>query len=513
MPGGGVGRRAARRLSGQPPLAAARRALAACLMLLATGVAAAPPPTPLEAAGYTHYSRSDEISAYLDRLVESAPALAHKDIVGRSVQGRPIEALRLATASAPHLTVLLVGSQHGGAEPAGGEALLEAARELIDGDLRPLLDTLDVILIPNANPDGRALRRRANANRVNLNTDFVLLTQPESRALVQALHRYAPQAVIDLHESAVLKRQSLAREGYLTDFDAQVEIGNNPALPAAVHALARDELLPALLTRISAAGLPAQRYIGEITSTAQPVTHGGLTLRNFRNTAAATGALALLIETKLDPHHDAFGSYRNIAVRVQRQMLCIRSALAELAARRAAILARTAAARPPARLALFADYAPDPAHPSVTLPLRRLDSRLREPVVFADHRRVVSADGVPFPARLYVTAHTAALAELLDRHLIRYRVLTKARRASVQVNHFDQRPTARARLATASTTRRSVDLPPGSLDIDLHQPGGLTALLLLDPRSPSSVFRYPDYAAWLQPGEAFFVYHSAGGAH
>jgi hypothetical protein len=481
-------------------------------MLLAAVRAAAAPPPPLEAADYTRYSRSDDISAYLDRLVESAPALAHKDVVGHSVQGRPIEALRLASGSAPRLTVLLVGSQHGGAEPAGGEALLDAARELIGGDLRPLLDTLDVILIPNANPDGRALRRRANANRVNINTDFVLLTQPESRALVQALHRYAPQVVVDLHESAVLKRQSLAREGYLTDFDAQVEIGNNPALPAAVHALARDEVLPALLARISAGGLPAQHYIGEITSAAQPVTHGGLTLRNFRNTAAATGALALLIETKLDPHHDRFDSYRNIAVRVQRQMLCIRALLAEVQARRAAILERSAAARrPPTRLALFAGYAPDPAHPTVTLPLRRLDSRLREPVVFADHRRVVSADVVPFPARLYVTAHTAALAELLDRHLIRYRVLTEARRASVRVTRFDQRPTQLARLATASTTRRTVELPPGSLDVDLHQAGGLTALLLLDPRSPSCVFRYPDYGAWLQPGEAFFVYHSASG--
>ncbi|MDD3650859.1 M14 family metallocarboxypeptidase [Immundisolibacter sp.] len=498
-------------LSRQPP-AAARRALAVCLMLLAAMRASAAPPTPpLEAAGYTRYSRSDDIAAYLDRLVESAPALAHTDVVGHSVQGRPIEALRLATGSAARLKVLLVGSQHGGAEPAGGEALLEAARELIGGDLRPLLDTLEVILIPNANPDGRDLRRRSNANRVNINTDFVLLTQPESRALVQALHRYAPQVVVDLHESAVLKRQSLAREGYLTDFDAQVEIGNNPALPAAVRTLARDALLPALLTRITAGGLPAQRYIGEITSTRQPVTHGGLTLRNFRNTAAATGALSLLIETKLDPHHDRFDSYRNIAVRVQRQMLCIRAVLAEVQARRAAILARTGAPRPPTRLALFAGYAPDPAHPTVTLPLRRLDSRLREPVVFADHRRVVSADRVPFPARLYVTAHTAALAELLDRHLIRYRVLSRARRASVRVNRFDQRPTRLARLPTANTTRRTVDLPPGSLDIDLAPPGGLTALLLLDPRSPSSVFRYPDYGAWLQPGEAFFVYHSAGG--
>jgi hypothetical protein len=472
-------------------------------------------PTPLETAGHSRYSRSDEISVYLDRLAMAAPALARKDIVGHSVQGRPIEALVIGapdrSGGVQRLTVLLVGSQHGAAEPAGGEALLEIARDLTGGDLRPLLDTLTVILIPNANPDGRELRRRSNANRVNINTDFVLLTQPESRVLVTALHRYGPQAVLDLHESAVLKRETLAREGYLTDFDAQIEIGNNPALPAAVRALARDAVLPALVARISAGGLPAQRYIGEITSSRQPISNGGLTLRNFRNTAAATGALSVLIETKLDPRSDAFDSYRNIAVRVRRQRLCIRSFLAEMQARRATIRQRVAAARgtPPGTLPLFAAYAPDPAHPTITLPLRRLDTRALEPVTFADHRRVLSADPVPWPARLYVSAHTRALGELLARHHIRYTVLRQPRAADVLASRLAQRPTALVRLTGTRQTHRTIELPAGSLDIDLAQPGGIKALLLLDPRSTSSVFRYPDCARWLKRDEEFFVYHSA----
>lgn len=472
-------------------------------------------PTPLEAAGYARYSRSDDISAYLDQLAAAAPALTHKDVIGYSGQQRPIEALRLGVADGAgakrRLTVLLVGSQHGGAEPAGGEALLAIARDLALGVLRPLLDTLTVVVIPNANPDGRELRRRANANRVNINTDFVLLSQPESRALVGALHRYAPQAVLDLHESAVLKRESLAREGYLTDFDAQVEIGNNPALPAGVHALARD-LLPALIARITAGGLPAQHYIGEITSSHQPISNGGLTLRNFRNTAAATGAVSLLVETKLDPHHDHYPTYRNIAVRVARQRLCIRSFLAEIAARRREIATRTAAARRPAigtELPLFADYAPDPQHPAVTLPLRRLDTRALEQVTFPDHRRVATADAVRVPARLVVTAHAEQLAPFLDRHSIRYETLAAPRREVVMTDRFAHKPTLSGQIALAAERREQIELPAGSLVIDLAQPGGLAALLLLDPRSPSSVFRYPDYAAWVEPDADFFVHHSA----
>jgi hypothetical protein len=407
--------------------------------------------------------------------------------------------------------VLLVGSQHGGAEPAGGEALLTIARDLLDGDLRPLLDDLDIILIPDANPDGRDLKRRSNANRVNINTDFVLLSQPESRALAQALTRYAPDAVLDTHESAVLKRETLAREGYLTDFDAQFEIANNPALPAGVQAYALRALLPALVTRVSAAGLPAQRYVGEITSTRQAITNGGLTLRNFRNMAGLSGALSVLVETRLDPHHDAFPSYRNIAARVDRQRLCIRSFLAEVRARRATIRARVAAARaapPPRELTLFAAYAPDPAHPTVTVSLRRLDTRLQESLSFRDHRRQVRSDTVPFPTSLIVTRHTDALRELLDRHGVRYAIEDAPRPVEVDALRLTARPPLAGQAALEPAERKTLTVGAGSLRVDLAQPAGRLALLLLDPRSISSVFRYPQYARWVAPGDEFFIYHA-----
>ncbi len=477
------------------------------------------PPTPLETAANSRLSTSEELSAYVDTLVARAPALARKEVLGRSVQGRPIEALVLAspkrTASTPRLKVLLVGSQHGGAEPASGEAMLAIARDLIAGDLRPLLDDLDVILIQNANPDGRDMKRRANANRVNINTDFVLLSQPESRALAQALIRYAPDAVLDAHESAVLKRTTLAREGYLTDFDAQFEIANNPAQAAGLQAFAKRDVLPALLARVSAGGLPANHYIGEIVSTRQPITHGGLTLRNFRNTAGLGGALSVLVETRLDPHHDPFASYRNIAVRVQRQRLCIRSFLAEVQARRAAILEHTAAARAalkPRRLTLFAGYAADPDQPTVTIPLRRLDTRALESIRFADHRRVATADTIPFPAALVVTDHADLLRGLLDRHGIQYTTLTQATRLAVVATRFAARPNGADRLTPVQEAHRTLAVDPGSLVIDLAQPGGRKALLLLDPRSISSLFRYPEYAGLITPGAEFFVYQATGGA-
>jgi hypothetical protein len=477
------------------------------------------PRTPLEVAGNTRISTSAEISAYLDALAASAPTVAHKEVLGASVQGRPLEALIIGAAhdhpSSARLKVMIVGSQHGAAEPAGGEALLVIARELIAGDLRSLREDMDVIVVPNANPDGRDLRRRANADWINLNTDFVLLSQPESRALKAALANYRPDAVLDTHESAILKRKTLAREGYLTDFDAQFEFANNVALPARLRDYAAQDVLPALVARVTAGGLPAQRYIGEITSTKQPITNGGLTLRNFRNTAAMTGALSLLVETKLDSREDTYPTYRNIAVRLERQLLCLRSFLREMHDRRGAILAEVAAAREALHrepLTLFSGYVVDQEHPKITLPLRRLDTRELVELEFRDHRRIETGDTVAYPPMLVVTQHADRLRDVLDRHGIQYWSLNQPVSAEVVADRYAPAAGIYTRVNTLQERRRTVEVDAGGLFIDMLQPNGRYAALLLDPRSTSSVFRYPDYASLVRPDEDFFVYRTFKGA-
>ncbi|MGE3774648.1 MAG: M14 family zinc carboxypeptidase, partial [Gammaproteobacteria bacterium] len=162
--------------------------------------------TPLEASRHRRISQSAEIGDFLNRLAAASDE-ASCATLGWSVRGQPIRAL-ICTRPSPREKprVMLVGSHHGGSEPAGGEALMEISRALLHGDLRDLLDVLDVIVVPNVNPDGRDEDSSRNANGVNLNRDYVLLSQPESRALDAAVQRYRPHVVLDAHESAALKR-------------------------------------------------------------------------------------------------------------------------------------------------------------------------------------------------------------------------------------------------------------------------------------------------------------------
>lgn len=497
-------------------------------LVLAPSLQAAP--TPLEKAEFKRISHSEEISAFLQALAAQHTE-ARYEVLGKSVQGRPLDALIIARPmvkpvseiqSSPfpaqpassHLKVMIVGSQHGGAEPAGGEALLVIARDLLEGDLRPLLDTLDVVLLPNANPDGRDLERRSNANMININTDFVLMSQPESQILAAAVRRYQPDVVLDSHESAVLKRTTLAKEGYLTDFYAQFESANNPAVPSETRQFTLDAVLPELISRVTKLGLPAHRYIGEITSIHQPITDGGLTLKNFRNMAGLNGALSFLVETRLDSRDETYPTYRNIGERVERQLICLRAFLDTMATQKTQVEAQVSHLREAMNtqpVAMAARYVADQHHPDVAIALRRLDNHELQTLIFPDHRKMIADIAIPMPKSLVITDHVAEMAQYLQKHQISYETLTTPRELDLIPSRYlpgasTSKTSGNEGVARPAASKKNVRIPAGSLWVDLSQPTGRLAVSLLDPRSISSVFHYSPYASMLTANRDFFIY-------
>lgn len=469
--------------------------------------------TPLEKIDYTRVSLSAEMSTFFQALVLQDKGVSI-EILGTSVQGRPIEALVFTKVASEaqalrRAKVMIIGTQHGAAEPAGGEAMLVIARDLVSGDLRNMRESMDIILIPNANPDGRDLLRRSNANMININTDFVQVTQPETQALKNALIRFRPDVLLDSHESAILKRQTLAKQGYLTDFYAQFESANNPAVPASARAFSFDVMLPAMLARVTQQGLPAHRYIGEITSIHQPITHGGLTLQNFRNMAGITGALSFLVETKLDSREDSFPTYRNIAARIERQLICLRTFLDVVHEKQKEVLQQVdtlRAAMPTEPLPLKARYIKDKEHPEIGIALRQLDTRKLETRIFRDHRKIEISDLIPMPKFLALTGHAETLKPYLEKHQIAYQQVQSTQTMRALANRYAPAQQFAQGATLITSTDKQLALNPGTLLVDLSQPLGRMAMLLLDPRSTSNVFRYPAYSPLLRRGEEFFIY-------
>jgi hypothetical protein len=464
--------------------------------------------TPLETAEFKRLSTSEEIAAYLARLDRLFPQ-ARMEVIGTSVQGRPIQALLLtstpgADVSTPgRLTVELIGCQHG-TESAGAESLLVTARDLLVGSLRELLKDMDVVLIPNANPDGRDNGKRANANLVNLNIDFVSLSQPESVALAAALQRYRPEVALDVHESAVMKRKSLAREGYMTDFMVQFEFANNPNIPQALQTFSRQEVLGPWIAAVNDVGLRCHRYIGEIRSAKQAVTNGGLTLQNLRNRTGIEGAASFLMESRLDPKEVEYATFRNIAERVRRQRVSIAQFLKIVHSKREKALAAVAAAKPQAAsvpLALDAKYVAGLGQPRVKIHLRRIDDGKLEAIEFPDHRAIAVDTPLAMPVAYVVRNNQAEIGELLERHGIAYRTLEEAR-SEWAVEFVPDSVRTKSTVAADKLRERPLRFRAlaGDLWVSVEQPRGRLAALLLEPRSTSSAFRSKAYSSLVTPG-------------
>ncbi len=99
-------------------------------------------------------------------------------------------------------TVLLVQNVHGG-ELSGREGGLQLLRELALGELQPLLEQINVLIIPSINPDGANRRprpSRTNALGYDMNRDYVALETPEISAVVeQVLTEWWPDVHLDSH--------------------------------------------------------------------------------------------------------------------------------------------------------------------------------------------------------------------------------------------------------------------------------------------------------------------------
>ncbi len=155
------------------------------------------------------------------RLTELlAKAGARTSIVGWSCEGRPIHAVE---AGEGEYRVLVVSGIHGN-EPAPVSASLVLLQQLVmKRPLNPyyqlnlITQKVKVVVVPLANPDGfanyyssGAWKRpgwdaahevgRLNGGYMDVNRDWVLLSQPETRALHKLLNTFKPHAVVELHE-------------------------------------------------------------------------------------------------------------------------------------------------------------------------------------------------------------------------------------------------------------------------------------------------------------------------
>jgi len=274
--------------------------------------------TPAFAPDHPGYTSNAEMHDFLAGLARSEGRRAGAPNVrllslGTSQQGLPLEALLftradlslptiLSGAAASGLldgrpTVLLVGQQHGD-EPAGSEALLVIARELAEGRLRPLVERINVVVLPRANPDGAALDRRASANGIDINRDHLLLRTPEAQAQAILMRRFAPVVVVDAHEYTVIGR-FIEKFDAVQRFDALLQYAMAANVPEFITKAAEEWFRRPLVARLRDEGLTSEWYY---TTSVDPqdkkISMGGTQPDTGRNVNGLANAVSILVETR-----------------------------------------------------------------------------------------------------------------------------------------------------------------------------------------------------------------------
>lgn len=263
--------------------------------------------TPAFEAGRTAFTTNAELGAVLRRIERGNTLGEHATDVnvlslGVSQMGEPIEAIAFtrpppSPAVAHRPTVVLLAGQHGD-EPAGTEALIVVAQDLAAGRFARILERVDVVVLPRANPDGAAAFTRNAADGTDVNRDHLLLSTPEARAIAKLMVDVAPIVALDLHEYPV-SAAFTAKFGGVQRFDALIQYATVANLPAFVTKAAEEWFRVPLIAGLRGAGMSVDWYSTMSTDPGdRTLTMGSVGPQVGRNTSGLRDAVSLLVETR-----------------------------------------------------------------------------------------------------------------------------------------------------------------------------------------------------------------------
>lgn len=447
--------------------------------------------TPGLADGRRAYTSNTELNEWLGAIARArlgSSTRAKLLEMGPSQEGQPIDALVLTRArgTSPDAlgatgrpTVVLMGQQRGD-EPASAEALLVIAQELSGGLLEPLLDRINVIVVPRANPDAASSGNPFTAAGVDMVNDHLVLSTPEARAIATLVRDYRPTLVVDAREFEA-GGALLSQLGGVQGYDALLEYSTTANVPDFISKAAREWYYEPMAASLASERLRADWYFA-----AQPdsrdarVQAGSVLPETARNLSALKNAVGMVVATR------GVGLGRaHLQRRVHTQVVALSSLLRSTAERSSSLeQVRSFVARDTSALAcrsqVTVSVAPTAAQRNIALLDVQTGAEREQRVQWDSPLQLRSTKTQPRPCGYWLSASSDNVVDRLQ--LLGIQVLRVAEGGTLLADNSYQVSGSPAR-SGGVLPRSSIDAPQGSFYVPLNQPLANVAVAALEPAS------------------------------
>jgi hypothetical protein len=423
--------------------------------------------------------------------------------------------------------VYIQANIHGG-EVEGKEAAQMLLRDLTRGRLRPLLDSLILIVVPIFNADGNdhlgpgdqnragqngplVVGQNPNGQGLNINRDYVKLETPETRGAVKLIKIWDPDVLIDLHTT------NGSHHGYVLTYSPGLNPNTNPATD-----YVRGRLLPAVRDRMERRHRQPTFWYGNFRSQHPDSLDLGWETYDARprfgtNWMGLRGRLGILSEgySNADFRTRILATYNfvhEVLSLVAEERITIKSVVMASEAQRPDSVAVRSTLAPPTQQVVVAEITRPAGEGNGGFAKRQRTGvyrSIRMPVFdrFQARRKEAMPDAYLVPARL------RNIVDLLRAQGVAVDSLTSASRLGVEEFAIDSLTVGplfeghRTVQVDGSWSSRAGDTlaGPGWYSVTTHQPLGGLAAYLLEPASEDGVVTWNLLDRELQPGTPFPV--------
>ncbi len=438
-------------------------------------------------------------------MKNAANTLTERIAISR--EGRAVTLVKVTSSTAfgtdnNKLRVMLFAQQHGD-EPSGKEALLLLLTKAFSGKLDHLLDRVDLLIIPQVNPDGSERRQRRTSDGIDLNRSHVLLNSPEVKALHDLFHAWMPHVTLDIHEYCSFNSRWI-ESGMIRTADVQMGTLTNLNSSLEIRSYQRDRIMPFVAAEMQRQGFSFHEYV--VGSPSSGVRRSTTEINDGRQSFGMLNTLSFLQEGR-----KWRGFNEKLEYRAATQLASIEALLnychsnageiLDLVERERRSLSTLAGQHAVVRMEHVAEG-------EVTMEIPGCDTHLGKETTLrlSPYRGAVRSLGtIPLPTAYVIPREYASVSELLGAHHVRVLPVRGCRKVAVQstvIEKIDREVLEGEELARPRVHTESgiLQLSPGDVIVPTAQIHAMLVATLLESESMWGLARYRQFAPVMAQG-------------